>query len=46
MEDEKLKKIKKYLKLREFEKEDNNNELIKEMHEKKTHNTNGANKDE
>lgn len=46
MEDEKLKKIKKYLKLREIEKEDYNNELIKEMYEKKMNNSNGVNKSE
>lgn len=46
MEDEKLKKIKEYLKLREIEKEDKSNELIKEMCQARINNSNGESKDE
>lgn len=46
MEDEKLKNVKEYLKLRKIENEDYNNELIKEMYEKKMNNSNGVNKSE
>lgn len=46
MEDEKLKNVKEYLKLRKIENEDYNNELIKEMYEKKVNNSNGVNKSE
>ena len=45
MEDEKLKNIKEYLKLRKIENEYYNNELIKEMYEKKMNNSKGVNKD-
>ena len=46
MEDEKLKKMKEYLKLRELEKEDSSIALIKEMYERRVNNSNGENKDE
>ena len=46
MEDEKLKKVKEYLKLRKIENEKYNNELIKEMYEKRINNRNGVNKSE
>lgn len=46
MNDEKLKKIKKYLELRKIDEEDNSIEIIKEMNEKAANNTNGANNNE